>query len=188
MGTNSKSASAASRRRASSTRRASVPLPFLPKVVGIVTSPTGAVIRDMMHGFMERFPTHVIVCPCACRAKAVRRSGSSRARLQCIAGRRAFSETRRTDRRARWRQPRRPLGLQRRGCRARRGHERHPVISAVGHETDWTLIDLVADARAPTPTKAASGPCPSIRSLSKRRESWVSAFGRHAPPARSATA
>ena len=39
------------------------PLPFLPRVVGIITSPTGAVIRDMMHGFEERFPTHVIVWP-----------------------------------------------------------------------------------------------------------------------------
>ncbi len=88
------------------------PLPHLPKVVGIVTSPTGAVIRDMLAGFRERFPTRVIVWPVR-----VQGDGSAAEITAAIRGfnftrsGRRHSPARRADRRARRRQPRRPLGL-----------------------------------------------------------------------------
>lgn len=142
------------------------PRPFLPKVVGIVTSPTGAVIRDMLHGFEERFPAHVIVWPVR-----VQGEGSAVEVANAIRGFNAL-----------------PLG----GHIARpdvlivaRGggsledlwgfneeivvraaaESTIPLISAVGHETDWTLIDLVASARAPTPTKAAEWAVPKYSEL-----------------------
>lgn len=142
--------------------------PFLPQLVGIITSPTGAVIRDMLHGFAERFPTRVIVWPvrvqgdtCAAEVAAaingfnaivpggrigrpdvliVARGGGS---LEDLWG---FNEE-----------------IVVRAVAA----SRIPVISAVGHETDWTLIDLVADARAPTPTKAAEWAVPKFADLAE---------------------
>lgn len=137
------------------------PLPYLPAVVGIVTSPTGAVIRDMLHGFRERFPVHVIVWP-------VRVQGESSADevATAVRGFNAMS-------------PGGPIARPDILIVARGGgsledlwgfneevvvravaDSKIPVISAVGHETDWTLIDLVADARAPTPTKAAEWAVP----------------------------
>jgi exodeoxyribonuclease VII large subunit len=144
------------------------PLPFLPRLVGIVTSPTGAVIRDMLHGFTERFPTRVIVWPvrvqgetCAAEVAAaidgfnaitlagpimppeviiVARGGGS---LEDLWG---FNDE-----------------VVVRAVAA----SRIPIISAVGHETDWTLIDLVADARAPTPTKAAEWAVPKFAELAE---------------------
>ncbi len=103
-------------------------IPHLPRVVGIITSPTGAVIRDMMHGFDERFPTHVVLWPvrvqgetCAAEvAAAIRRLQRARARRQNPAAGRA-------DRRARWRQPRGPVGLQRGDRGARGGGLGHPA-------------------------------------------------------------
>ena len=142
------------------------PLPFLPKVVGIVTSPTGAVIRDMLHGFMERFPTHVIVWPAR-----VQGEGSAQ---EVAAGVRGFNALRPGGA-----IPRPDVIIVARGggsledlwgfndeavVRAVAASE-IPVISAVGHETDWTLIDLVADARAPTPTKAAEWAVPKQSEL-----------------------
>lgn len=142
------------------------PLPFLPRVVGIVTSPTGAVIRDMLHGFSERFPTRVIVWP-------VRVQGETCAAevAAAIRGFNALPEGGRI--------PRPDVLIVARGggsledlwgfneeIVARAAAEsRIPLISAVGHETDWTLIDLVADARAPTPTKAAEWAVPKHSEL-----------------------
>ena len=145
------------------------PLPFLPRIVGIVTSPTGAVIRDMLHGFEERFPTKVLLWP-------VRVQGESCA-AEVAAAIRGFNAL--------------PLGgpvprpdviIVARGggsledlwgfneevaVRAAADSEL-PLISAVGHETDWTLIDLAADARAPTPTKAAEWAVPKYSELLER--------------------
>ncbi len=142
------------------------PLPFLPRVVGIVTSPTGAVIRDMMHGFEERFPTHVIVWPVP-----VQGEGSAAKVAAAIRGFNAI-------------QPGGPIPRPDVLIVARGGGSLEdlwgfneeivvrgaaastiPLISAVGHETDWTLIDLVADARAPTPTKAAEWAVPKYSEL-----------------------
>ena len=142
------------------------PLPFLPRVVGIVTSPTGAVIRDMLHGFMERFPTHVIVWP-------VRVQGETSAAevAAAIRGFNAFAPDGPI--------PRPDVLIVARGggsledlwsfneeivVRAA-AESGIPLISAVGHETDWTLLDLAADARAPTPTKAAEWAVPKRSEL-----------------------
>lgn len=145
------------------------PLPFMPGVVGVVTSPTGAVIRDMLHGFTERFPTHVVLWP-------VRVQGQACA-PEVAAAVRGFNALG-----AGGRVPRPDLIIVARGggsledlwgfneesvARAV-ADSAIPVIAAVGHETDWTLIDLVADARAPTPTKAAEWAVPKLSDLLER--------------------
>jgi exodeoxyribonuclease VII large subunit len=126
-------------------------LPFLPRVIGVVTSPTGAVIRDILHRLENRFPTHVILWPVA-----VQGEGASARIADAI---RRFPDIR----------PRPELLIVARGggsiedlwpfneeevVRAA-AESPIPLISAVGHETDTTLIDHAADLRAPTPTAAA---------------------------------
>ncbi|MEQ1671725.1 MAG: exodeoxyribonuclease VII large subunit [Hyphomicrobium sp.] len=142
------------------------PRPFLPKSVGIITSPTGAVIRDMLAGFNERFPAHVILWPVR-----VQGEGSAAEVAAAIRGFNAIEPGGRI--------PRPDVLIVARGggsledlwgfneeivVRAA-AESRIPLISAVGHETDWTLIDLVADARAPTPTKAAEWAVPKYSDL-----------------------
>jgi exodeoxyribonuclease VII large subunit len=131
-------------------------LPFLPRVIGVVTSPTGAVIRDILHRVSDRFPRHVIVWP-------VRVQGDTSAAeiANAINGFDALPQGGRI--------PRPDVLIVARGggsledlwsfneevvVRAAANCS-IPLISAVGHETDWTLIDHVADRRAPTPTGAA---------------------------------
>lgn len=142
------------------------PRPFLPKVVGIVTSPTGAVIRDMLHGFNERYPARVLIWPVR-----VQGEGSAAEVAAAIHGFNALA--------AGGSIPRPDVLIVARGggsledlwsfneeivVRAA-AESLIPLISAVGHETDWTLIDLVADARAPTPTKAAEWAVPKYSEL-----------------------
>ncbi len=145
------------------------PLPFWPQVVGIVTSPTGAVIRDMLHGFAERCPTRVIVWPVRVQGETCGAEVASAIRgFNALSGLEAW--------------PRPDLLIVARGggsledlwgfneeavVRAA-AESTIPLISAVGHETDWTLIDLVADARAPTPTKAAEWAVPKHSELVMR--------------------
>jgi exodeoxyribonuclease VII large subunit len=149
------------------------PRPYLPRLVGIITSPTGAVIRDMLHGFSERFPTRVIVWP-------VRVQGETCAAevAAAIAGFNAFLPG------GRFARP--DVLIVARGGGSLEdlwgfneeivvravAASRIPVISAVGHETDWTLIDLVADARAPTPTKAAEWAVPKYAELAESTEKF----------------
>jgi exodeoxyribonuclease VII large subunit len=131
-------------------------LPYLPRVIGVVTSPTGAVIRDILHRLADRFPVHVLVWP-------VRVQGDTSAAevAAAIAGFNAIA--------AGGAIPRPDLLIVARGggsledlwsfneeivVRAA-AESAIPLISAVGHETDWTLLDHVADRRAPTPTGAA---------------------------------
>jgi exodeoxyribonuclease VII large subunit len=142
------------------------PLPFMPRVIGIVTSPTGAVIRDMLHGFAERCPAHVVVWPVR-----VQGEGSAQEIATAVRGFNAILPGGRV--------PRPEVLIVARGggsmedlwCFNDEAVVRAvaasalPVISAVGHETDWTLIDLVADARAPTPTKAAEWAVPKHSDL-----------------------
>ena len=145
------------------------PLPFWPQVVGIVTSPTGAVIRDMLHGFTERCPTRVLLWPVRVQGETCGAEVAS-----AIRGFNALSELGPL--------PRPDLLIVARGggsledlwgfneeavVRAA-AESAIPLISAVGHETDWTLIDLVADARAPTPTKAAEWAVPKHSDLALR--------------------
>lgn len=146
-------------------------LPFLPRVIGIVTSPTGAVIRDMLAGFTERFPAHVIVWPAR-----VQGEGSA---AEVAAGIRGFNALRPGGP-----VPRPDVLIVARGggsledlwsfneeivVRAAAESE-IPLISAVGHETDWSLLDLVADARAPTPTKAAEWAVPKYSELAEQTQ------------------
>jgi exodeoxyribonuclease VII large subunit len=131
-------------------------LPFLPRVIGVVTSPTGAVIRDILHRLNDRFPRHVIVWP-------VRVQGETSA-AEVAAAIRGFNAMRLKP----------DLLIVARGggsledlwsfneeivVRAA-AESTIPLIAAVGHETDWTLIDHVADMRAPTPTAAAERAVP----------------------------
>jgi exodeoxyribonuclease VII large subunit len=127
------------------------PLPYLPRVIGVITSPTGAVIRDILHRLSDRFPRHVLVWPVRVQGET---SGAEVA--NAIAGFNAM-------------QPRPDVLIVARGggsledlwgfndeavVRAAAASA-IPLISAVGHETDFTLIDFAADKRAPTPTAAA---------------------------------
>ena len=131
-------------------------LPFLPEVIGVVTSPTGAVIRDILHRLADRFPRRVIVWPVK-----VQGDGSAEQVAAAIRGFNALPEGGRI--------PRPDLLIVARGggsledlwsfneeivVRAA-AESMIPLISAVGHETDVTLIDFAADRRAPTPTAAA---------------------------------
>jgi exodeoxyribonuclease VII large subunit len=137
------------------------PLPFLPKVVGVVTSPTGAVIRDILHRLNDRFPRRVLVWP-------VRVQGETSAAevAAAIDGFNALP--------ADGPIPRPDVLMVARGggsledlwsfneeivVRAAAASA-IPLISAIGHETDMTLIDFVADLRAPTPTGAAEKAVP----------------------------
>src|SRR6202012_1267664 len=131
-------------------------LPWLPEVIGVVTSPTGAVIRDILHRLEDRFPRHVLVWPVR-----VQGEGSAEQVASAIRGFNALPEGGRI--------PRPDLLIVARGggsledlwsfneeivVRAA-AESMIPLISAVGHETDITLIDFAADKRAPTPTAAA---------------------------------
>ncbi|MEH7827262.1 exodeoxyribonuclease VII large subunit [Gemmobacter denitrificans] len=132
------------------------PIPFLPGVIGVITSPSGAVIRDILHRLRDRFPRPVLIWPvavqgqdCAAQVAAAIRGFNAIAPGGPI--------------------PRPDLLIVARGggsledlwgfneeivVRAA-ADSRIPLISAVGHETDTTLIDFAADRRAPTPTAAA---------------------------------
>lgn len=137
------------------------PLPYMPRIIGVVTSPTGAVIRDIIHRISDRFPLHILLWPVRVQGETCGREVAA-----AIEGFNAL-----------------PLGgsipkpdviIVARGggsledlwgfndeavVRAVYASDL-PVISAVGHETDWTLIDYVADWRAPTPTAAAEKAVP----------------------------
>jgi exodeoxyribonuclease VII large subunit len=131
-------------------------LPFLPEVIGVVTSPTGAVIRDILHRLADRFPRHVLLWPVL-----VQGEGAAGQVAAAIEGFNALKPGGAV--------PRPDLLIVARGggsledlwafneeivvrAAAASGI---PLISAVGHETDTTLIDFAADRRAPTPTAAA---------------------------------
>jgi exodeoxyribonuclease VII large subunit len=132
------------------------PLPFLPRVIGIVTSPTGAVIRDILHRLSDRFPRHVLVWP-------VRVQGETSAEevAAAIRGFNALGEDGPAPRPdvivvARGGGSLEDLwGFNEEAVVRATAESRIPLISAVGHETDTTLIDHAADRRAPTPTAAA---------------------------------
>lgn len=136
-------------------------LPFFPKKIAVVTSLSGAVIRDIIHRLRERCPTHVMVWPCLVQGETasdeitaaidqiqtlndkpdviiVARGGGSFEDLWCFNEENVVRAVARSS---------------------------IPVISAVGHETDFTLIDFVADVRAPTPTAAAEIAVPVLSEL-----------------------
>jgi len=156
-------------------------LPWLPEVIGVVTSPTGAVIRDILHRLEDRFPRRVLVWPVR-----VQGEGSAEQVASAIRGFNALPQHGAV--------PRPDLLIVARGggsledlwsfneeivVRAA-ADSMIPLISAVGHETDVTLIDFAADKRAPTPTAAAEMAVPvraelmlEVASLSRRSlASW----------------
>ncbi len=134
------------------------PLPFLPELIGVITSPTGAVIRDIMHRLDERFPRRVLLWPALVQGQT-----AAQQVIAAIKGFNALEGELRPD-----------LLIVARGggsledlmpfndealVRTVAASE-IPIISAVGHETDTTLIDYAADLRAPTPTAAAEKAVP----------------------------
>ncbi|MBX9726411.1 MAG: exodeoxyribonuclease VII large subunit, partial [Rickettsiales bacterium] len=145
-------------------------LPFLPEVIGIVTSPTGAVIRDILHRLADRFPRQVLLWPVP-----VQGQGAAEKIAAAIDGFNAMvlGDVRRPD----------VIIVARGGgsiedlwafneevvVRAT-ANSRIPLISAVGHETDTTLIDYASDMRAPTPTAAAELAVPVRAELLTRVE------------------
>ncbi len=157
-------------------------LPFLPKVIGVISSPTGAVIRDIMHRLKDRFPRHVLLWPVNVQGK-----GSAE---QIAAAIDAFNNFDGSD------LPRPDLLIVARGGGSLEDlmafNEENvvravancsiPIISAVGHETDTTLIDYAADIRAPTPTAAAEMAVPMRLNLMAQvqdgHERMISATGR----------
>lgn len=175
-------------------------IPYLPAVIGVVTSPTGAVIRDILHRLQDRFPRHVLVWP-------VRVQGESSAAevAAAIAGFNALPEGGPITR---------PdviivargggsledlMGFNEEVVVRAAAASLIPLVAAVGHETDWTLIDHAADLRAPTPTGAAEKVVPvraelmglvadlarrqagAMRRLSDRRRSDLRASARALP-------
>ncbi len=142
------------------------PIPLYPRTIGVITSPTGAVIRDILHRIAERWPCRVIVWPCVVQGDA--------AAAQVAAAIRGFDAM----------TPDGPIPRPDLLIVARGGGSVEdlwafndealartvaaasiPIISAVGHETDTTLIDYVSDRRAPTPTGAAEIATPVLADL-----------------------
>ena len=142
------------------------PLPYLPQVIGVVTSPSGAVIRDILHRLRDRFPRHVLIWPVAVQGE--------RCAPEVAAAIRGFNAI----------EPGGPIprpdvlivargggsledlwGFNDEAVVRAAAESNIPLISAVGHETDTTLIDHAADRRAPTPTAAAEIAVPVRRDL-----------------------
>jgi exodeoxyribonuclease VII large subunit len=140
-------------------------IPFLPRSIGIVSSPTGAVIRDIMHRLRDRCPRPVMLWPVAVQGE--------RAPAEIAAAIRGFNALPRGER---------PdviivargggsfedlLAFSDEDVVRAAAESAIPLISGVGHETDTTLIDLAADKRAPTPTAAAEMAVPVLRELAE---------------------
>ncbi len=138
------------------------PIPFFPKIIGVITSPTGAVIEDIKHRIEARCPTHIMIYPASVQGE--------KAAAEIISGIRYFNSLKKN----------RPdvLIVARGGgsfedllCFSDENLVREvfkseiPLISAVGHEVDTTLIDYVSDLRAPTPTAAAELATPILADL-----------------------
>ncbi len=137
------------------------PIPYLPETIGVITSPTGAVIRDIIHRVTERFPRHILVWPVAVQGETCAEEVAA-----AVRGFNALPENGAI--------PKPDVLIVARGggsledlwgfneeCVVRAVYESAiPVISAVGHETDTTLIDFVSDLRSPTPTGAAEKAVP----------------------------
>ena len=137
------------------------PIPYLPQIIGVITSPSGAVIKDILHRLSDRFPSHVYLWPVA-----VQGEGSAQQIANAIDKFNEFTDQ------TNIKKP--DLLIVARGGGSLEDlwsfneeivvravfNSSIPVISAVGHETDTTLIDFVSDLRAPTPTGAAEKSVP----------------------------
>lgn len=148
------------------------PIPFLPKIIGVVTSPTGAVIRDILHRIEDRFPSHVLVWPTLVQGEKAAEQVAN-----AVHGFNDMDEDKRPD-----------VIIVARGGGSLEdlwpfneevvvravAESKIAVISAVGHETDTTLIDYVSDLRAPTPSAAAEKAVPVRSELLL----WIDDLGR----------
>ncbi|MBL4601441.1 MAG: exodeoxyribonuclease VII large subunit, partial [Emcibacteraceae bacterium] len=138
-----------------------MPIPYLPKVIGVVTSPTGSVIRDILHRLSDRFARHVLVWPVL-----VQGEGAAKQIANAIDGFNQMDEGGNI--------PKPDVLIIARGGGSLEdlwcfneeeviravARSKIPLISAVGHETDTTLIDYVSDFRSPTPSAAAEKAVP----------------------------
>lgn len=136
------------------------PLPKLPTTIGVVTSPTGAAFQDIQNRLRERFPVHVILYPATVQGQT--------AAAEIAAGVEYFNQTKNVD-----------VIIVARGGGSLEdllpfseeivvravANSKIPVITGVGHEPDWMLVDFAADHRAPTPTGAAEAVVPTKISL-----------------------
>lgn len=143
------------------------PLPRLPQTIGVVTSPTGAAFQDIQNRLRERFPVHVLLYPATVQG--------STAAAEVAAGIEYFNKMNNVD-----------VIIVARGGGAledllpfseeivvRAAAASHiPLISGVGHEPDWMLIDFAADVRAPTPTGAAEMVVPTKLALSQELDNF----------------
>lgn len=150
-------------------------LPFLPQIIGIISSESGAVIEDIKHRILNRFPTHLMLYPAQMQGK--------KAANEIIAGLRYFNRLKKN---------RPDLLIVARGGGSFEDllpfndeklvreafQSKIPLISAIGHETDHCLLDLVADLRAPTPTAAAEIATPLLfelrNKITNQAENWRS--------------
>ena len=143
------------------------PIPFLPKTIGIITSPTGSVIRDIIHRIEDRFPLQIIVWPVLVQGETAAQQVA-----EAIYGFNNLQDNNTSI-------PKPDTLIIARGggsiedlwafneeivARAT-FNSQIPIISAIGHETDVTLVDYVADKRAPTPTAAAEMSVPVLAEL-----------------------
>jgi exodeoxyribonuclease VII large subunit len=142
------------------------PLPYLPRLIGIATSPTGAVIRDIIHRIRERWPVPLVLWPCQ-----VQGEGAASSIIHALNGLAALT-------------PAPDMVILARGGGSVEDlwcfHDEDlvrlvanypiPIITAVGHETDTTLVDYASDKRAPTPTAAAEMAVPVREQVRLRLE------------------
>ena len=137
------------------------PIPYLPEIIAVITSPSGAVIKDILHRLSDRFPSHVYICPVAVQGEGSAKQVSN-----------AIDQLNQLSKETNVKRP--DLIIVARGGGSLEDlwsfneeivvrsvfNSTIPIISAVGHETDTTLIDFVSDLRAPTPTGAAEKSVP----------------------------
>ena len=137
------------------------PIPYLPEIIAVITSPSGAVIKDILHRLSDRFPSHVYICPVAVQGERSAKQVSN-----------AIDQLNQLSKETNVKRP--DLIIVARGGGSLEDlwsfneeivvrsvfNSTIPIISAVGHETDTTLIDFVSDLRAPTPTGAAEKSVP----------------------------
>ena len=159
-------------------------LPLIPKIIGVITSSSGAVLKDILHRLKDRFPSHVILWPVTVQGE--------KCSFEVAAAIKGFNEIN-----VKNSIPKPDLLIIARGggsiedlwgfneenvVRAA-GESTIPIISAIGHETDITLLDYVADRRAPTPSAAAEMAVPvkvelqsTLKSLDDRRVRHINTF------------
>ncbi|MGY9026664.1 MAG: exodeoxyribonuclease VII large subunit [Candidatus Puniceispirillales bacterium] len=145
------------------------PIPYLPEIIAVITSPSGAVIKDILHRLSDRFPSHVYIWPVAVQGEGSAKQVSN-----------AIDQLNQLSKETNVKRP--DLIIVARGGGSLEDlwsfneeivvrsvfNSTIPIISAVGHETDKTLIDFVSDLRAPTPTGAAEKSVPVRDELKAR--------------------